>query len=110
VCSDKLPTQNLCGSVKLKSTLLFVSLLALSGCATQTFNVQGGGPEEPTQETVHHFFISGLGQSKELDAAAVCGGAERVARVQTELRFLDGLLGAVTSGIYTPRTARVYCQ
>ncbi len=37
------------------------------------------------------------------------GGADKVAMVQSHVTFLDGFLGAITFGIYTPRSARVYC-
>jgi len=94
----------------LKTILLTITLLALSGCATQTFNVHGGGPAEPSQLTTHHFFLSGIGQSKEIDAAGVCGGAERVARVSAKAGVLDLVLANVTLGIYTPRSAIVYCR
>jgi hypothetical protein len=38
-----------------------------------------------------------------------CGGADKVAKVEAYITFWDGLLGAVTWGIYTPHTAKVYC-
>ncbi|EDZ3817108.1 lipoprotein bor, partial [Salmonella enterica] len=30
-------------------------------------------------------------------------------RTETQLTFLNGLIGFVTLGIYTPQEARVYC-
>ena len=53
--------------------------------------------------------LQALGQEQDVDAAAVCGGADKIARVQVEQTGLDVLLGGLTSGVYTPRTARVYC-
>jgi hypothetical protein len=96
---------------RMKRTLMAVMLAALaSGCATQTFQVGAGSSSEvPTSEVTQHFFVSGLGQTKSMDAAAVCGGADKVVKVEAHLNFLNGLLGGLTSGIYTPRTARVYC-
>lgn len=38
---------------------------------------------------------------KSIDAK-VCGGAGRVVRVETQQTFVNGLLGLVTFGIYTP--------
>ena len=55
------------------------------------------------------FFVSGIGQSKQIDAAQVCGGADKVVRTEVQQTFVNGLLGFVTFGIYTPREARVYC-
>ncbi len=83
----------------------------LSSCATQRFNVNApvGPAGEPTLDTSQAFFIEGLGQNTMVDAAEVCGSAENIASVEVEETFLDGLLGFLSAGIYTPRTARVYC-
>jgi len=94
----------------MKRLLPIVAVLALGGCATQTFTMQAGADVVPTQETTQQFFVSGLGQRKTIDAAAVCGGADKVVQVQVEQRVLDNVLAIVTSGIYTPRGARVYCS
>ncbi|MBE1273995.1 MULTISPECIES: Bor family protein [Enterovibrio] len=92
-----------------KTAVLVVGALMLSGCAQQTFvvNDKQGNLEE---ETMQSFFVSGIGQKKTIDAASVCGGAENVAKVEVQQTFLDGFLGFVTFGIYTPRDARVYCR
>ena len=61
-----------------------------------------------TKETItHHFFVSGIGQ-KTVDAAKICGGAENVVETETQQTFVNGLLGFITLGIYTPLEARVY--
>ncbi|WP_317134022.1 Bor family protein [Methylococcus mesophilus] len=92
--------------------ICYISAAALlfSGCATQTFNLTGGGSAMPTQDVRQPFFLSGIGQTRTLDAAGVCGDAGKVAKVETITTGMDGLLGAVTFGIYTPRHARVYCK
>ena len=64
---------------------------------------------KPIKEVTPHFFISGLGQSKIIDAAAVCRSADKVVRVEVQHTFLNGLLGTVTSSIYTLREVRAYC-
>ena len=61
-----------------------------------------------TKETItHHFFVSGIGQ-KTVDAAKICGGAENVVKTETQQTFVNGLLGFITLGIYTPLEAH-YC-
>jgi len=79
-----------------------------TGCAKQTFNVNGSGTL--AKEEMQTFFISGLGQSKEMNAASICGGADKVARVEAQLTPLNIVLSMLTFGIYTPREARVYCK
>ena len=54
--------------------------------------------------------INGLGQQKNLDPVAICGGVDKVKRVETQITFLNGLLSSLTFGIYTPFQARVYCS
>ncbi|MDP3651862.1 MAG: Bor family protein [Rhodoferax sp.] len=93
----------------LVSTLLIS--VALVGCANQRFNVAGeGSSTAPKLEDRQSFFISGLGQKQTIDAAKICGGAGKVDTVDVEHTFVDGLLGFFSLGIYTPRTARVYCK
>ena len=36
-----------------------------------------------------------------------CGGAENVVKTETQQTFVNGLLGFITLGIYTPLEARV---
>lgn len=79
------------------------------GCATQTFDMNGRGVSVPDRQKMQTFFISGIGQKQSINAARVCGGVRKVAKVETQLSFVDILLGSVTFGIYTPRTAKVYC-
>ena len=63
----------------------------------------------PKETITYHFFVSEL-QKKLVDAAKICGGAENVAKTETQQTFVNGLLGFITLGIYTPLEARVYCS
>lgn len=94
----------------LVSTLLIS--VALVGCANQRFNVAGEVTDTSAakSEDSQSFFISGIGQKQTIDAAQACGGAAKVGGVAVEQTPLNILLGMVTMGIYTPRTARVYCK
>ena len=85
--------------------------LLITGCAQQTFTVQNKPAAVAPKETItHHFFVSGIGQKKTVDAAKICGGAENVVKTETQQTFVNGLLGFITLGIYTPLEARVYCS
>ena len=90
--------------------LILTTTVLVSGCATSSFVLNGQAGEVATKETSEHYFVSGLGQAKETNAASVCGGAGNVAKVEVTTRPLDALLGAITYGIYTPRAAKVYCS
>ena len=63
--------------------------------------------QAPKETITHHFFVSGIGQKKTVDAAKICGGAENVVKTETQQTFVNGLLGFITLGIYTPLEARV---
>ena len=44
--------------------IVVIGAISLSGCAAQTFNINGANGEVPTSQTSQHFFISGIGQEK----------------------------------------------
>ena len=92
-----------------KLLLITLSAILVTGCATQSFTLNNNNAATPDQNTMQTFFISGLGQEQEINAASVCGGADKVAKVEAKHEFVDGLLGFITLGIYTPRHAKVYC-
>ena len=62
-----------------------------------------------TKAITHRFFVSGIGQKKTVDAAKFVA-AENVVKTETQQTFVNGLLGFITLGIYTPLEARVYCS
>ena len=92
--------------------LMIAGMIAVlsTGCATQTYLLSSGGQETPTKDTWQHFFVSGIGQSQTENAAEICGGADKVAKIQTEYSILNGIAGSISHGIYTPRQNRVFCK
>ncbi len=90
----------------LASALTYV----LAGCAAQTFNINGEQAEIPTSQKSQSFFIGGLGQEQTTNAAEICGGVEKIIKVEAQHTFINGLLAYFTLGIYTPRDAKVYCK
>jgi len=65
--------------------------------ARQTSTVQNKPAAVAPKETItHHFFVSGIGQKKTVDAAKICGGAENVVKTETQQTFVNGLLGFIT--------------
>ena len=85
-------------------------LLFVSGCATQTFHIHRGNiPPSPAEDTMQLFFVGGILQSADLDAGQICGGEDKVAKVETEITFINGVAMLLTGGFFTPMQARVYC-
>ena len=71
-----------------------------------------GGPEltsEPTHQERVSFFFWGLAGEGNIDVRSVCGG-KGAEQMQTQHTFVNRLVGGVTYGIYTPRTAKVWCE
>ena len=87
----------------MKKMLLATALaLAIRICAQQTFTVQNKPAAVAPKETItHHFFVSGSGQKKTVDAAKICGGAENVVKTETQQTFVNGFMFLLTQ-IYTP--------
>ena len=79
-------------------------------CSTDVYCSKQTGGSSTKGNHHHHFFVSGIGQKKTVDAAKICGGAENVVKTETQQTFVNGLLGFITLGIYTPLEARVYCS
>ena len=88
------------------------SLLALliTGCAQQTFTVQNKPAAVAPKETItHHFFVSGIGQKKTVDAAKICGGAENVVKTKPA-NIRKWIARFYHQTFILPLEARVYCS
>ena len=82
----------------------------LSGCASQSFHMNPGAfGDIPDGKVSEPFFFMGLLQGETRDAAKVCGGSSKVARVEHVKSALDMAISILTLTIYTPRTVRVHC-
>ncbi len=81
-----------------------------TGCATQTYQLSDAKVEKPTHEERQTFFVEGIGQSQMINAAEICGGAENIIKIESEETAADVGLYIITLGIYSPRTAKVYCK
>jgi hypothetical protein len=92
-----------------KLMIAVLAATALSGCAQQTFKIHDDVAVQPAHVTKQAFFVNGIGQEHTIDAAQICGGANKVVRTEVQESGMDVLLRVVTLGIYTPREARVYC-
>lgn len=91
-----------------KILLSLVMVASLAACTTQTALINGNTGQLKKEE-MQTFFVAGLGQTQTIDAAAVCGGADNVVKVERVTSFLNGVL-AILTGIYTPYDAKVYCS
>lgn len=111
-----------------KNIIALIALtLFVSACSKQTIVLDGNSKEmtrndvffseEPfdpnmdaSKKDTNNFFIWGIAQGKAINPAKTCGSVGRVAKIETQQTFLNGLLSAITFGIYSPRDVRVYCK
>ena len=78
-----LRTSKSIGNNTMKKMLLATALTTYYRCAQQTFAVQNKPAAVAPETITHHFFVSGIGQKKTVDAAKICGGAENVVKTET---------------------------
>ena len=87
--------------------LLAARCANITGCAQQTFTVQNKpaavAPKKPSP--IISSFL-GIGQRK-TSCSPKFVAAQKMLLKQTQQTFVNGLLGFITLGIYTPLEARV---
>ena len=93
----------------MKKLAIAAIVLSLTGCAIQRFDVRPDAHNAPTHDDSQTFWVGGIGQSEEIDAAKVCGSAAKVQRVETQMTAGNVGMAILTIGIYSPRQVRVYC-
>jgi len=89
------------------AVVLCVALV--SGCATVTASSDGSRrTSQPTWSKRMWFLFGGFVSDKHVDVRQVCGGRSAV-QVQSQHDAVDVVIGVVTFGILSPRTAKVWC-
>ncbi|MEE9374189.1 MAG: Bor family protein [Saprospiraceae bacterium] len=86
--------------------IVFAFSLCLSSCYTYTYMVGDGAQTGVEVKGHNQYFIYGLAQGKQSNAGEMAGGAENY-QVTIQHTFIDGLLNALTFGLYTPTTTIV---
>lgn len=90
----------------INSALMVVLSGTLTSCFTQTY-VVGNGLQKGI-ETIEksHYLVYGLAPVKTADPVKMAGDAKDYS-VTIQHSFVDGLLNAITFGLYTPTTTKV---
>ena len=88
--------------------LLFIAAVAVStGCYKATIETGRPASGQTVRQDWAHSFIGGLVPPSTVNTASQCPNG--VARVQTQLSFLNMVANAVTFGIYSPMSILVEC-
>ena len=83
-------------------------LLIARMCSTDVYCSKQTGSSSTKETITHHFFVSGIGQKTVVQPKFVA--AQKMLLKQKQQTFVNGLLGFITLGVYTPLEARVYCS
>jgi len=95
----------------MKKTILNIFLVAIvlvttSSCYTYSYTV-GNGPQTGVEiKKKNHYLIAGLAPINVSDPIKMAGDTENY-QVTIQHTFIDGLLNAITFGVYTPTTTTI---
>ncbi|MEM6643212.1 MAG: Bor family protein [Bacteroidota bacterium] len=92
-------------TIKTLAIALFVAT-ALSSCYTYTTVVGNGAQGSKETKAWNHYLIGGLAPVSVSNPADLAGGAKDY-DVKTEITFVNGLVNAITFGLYSPSTTTV---
>ena len=98
----------------MKFCINLLLMLCVVSCSTQRFEyVPIPNSKEPSFSKWNHFFVDGIGQTEVMsvsDAEKQCQALGGLAAVEVKQTFINILAGALTWGIYSPRSMHVYCK
>ncbi|TKB44633.1 Bor family protein [Thalassotalea mangrovi] len=94
----------------IKKFVFLVSIM-LTGCSTITIQPEQTAKysSEPTYEESKHFFLWGIVGEHRVNVTEICGNRE-VIQMQSQQTFVEGVLGLITLGIYSPHSVKVWCS
>lgn len=90
----------------LNTIFSFCLVMMLSSCYSLTYNVGQGAQAGVSVSAKNHFLIGGLVAVGTSNPTMMAGGAKDYT-VNIQHSFIDGLLAALTGGLYTPTTTTV---
>ena len=87
--------------------VLLIGLISLSGCYKAVVDTGLTPSAVEVEREWAHAWLGGLVPPSEFEVGEGCPNG--VARVETELSFLNQIAAGITFGIYTPMTLRAIC-
>ena len=90
----------------LNLTLMLGFSLFMTSCFTYTYTMGRGPQSNVTVTEKNHYVVYGLAPLKTSDPVAMAGNSVDY-EVTIQHTFIDGLIQALTLGIYTPTTTTV---
>ena len=93
-----------------KTLLVLVICFSMVSCATQQFTAHDGSMGVERKNSLDNFFIGGIGQEVQVNAADLCEGSQNIARVERQRSFINALIAGLSFNIWTPLQSKVYCK
>lgn len=90
----------------LKFSFLVLFTVLFSSCYVNTFSVGKGAQTGVQVKKMNHYLVYGLAPIATSDPQKMANGAENY-DVTIKHSFIDGLINALTGGLYTPTTTIV---
>lgn len=89
---------------------LLTSSLVLTGCMSTrvSFDPKWDARSKPVLEDYFDYYLLGLIGENEINLQKVCMD-QKLYGMRRFMSFQDGFITAITLGIYTPMTVRVWC-
>jgi hypothetical protein len=90
--------------------VLLLTMVTAAACYQHQFHIGAGAPAGALvyDQWRHHWLWGLIDPNSELELRQVCPSGD--ATIEGEVTFLNGLVSALTSGIYSPTTVRVRCS
>ncbi|HEX3160422.1 MAG TPA: Bor family protein [Gemmatimonadaceae bacterium] len=86
---------------------LALALFSTAGCYHAVVDTGRPADTKVVDKPWVSTFVFGLVPAQVINVAAEC--PRGIAKVETQQTFVNGLVGVVTLGIYTPQSARITC-
>lgn len=98
-----------------KYLILLTTLFLITSCSTQRFSFNTNSKREVPKTNPHFskssdFLFWGIGQETILNPVEMCKDEGGIAFIETKLTLAQGLITAVSYGIFSPRTNNIYCN
>jgi hypothetical protein len=84
-----------------------IALFSTAGCYHAVVDTGRPADTKVVDKPWVSTFVFGLVPAQVINVAAEC--PRGIAKVETQQTFVNGLVGVVTLGIYTPQSARITC-
>ncbi|MDG1822725.1 MAG: Bor family protein [Flavobacteriaceae bacterium] len=89
-----------------KITFLIIASFFFTSCYVHTYTVGDGAKSGMSEKAKQHNFIYGLASGETPDHKALAKGAKDYT-IKNEHSFVDGVINALTFGLYNPTTVTV---